>query len=288
VYKQITGTLKEISMPLRGKVAVVTAGGSDTGRAVAARLAKDGAAISVWDLNHMGARKTVDQIIEAGGRAIACVGNVQSEKTVTQFSERTRQELGPITIFINNVAVNDLNHFLKIDNAQQDCLTDINPRAALLRSPIISDMVNAGWGRIINIFPSYAKTRSINRVHRVAYKIGSIDFTREWAAELAPYGITVNDIRPEPLDGSMFRFEPLDLKIAASQSPMRRPCRPEDIAVACSYLAAEPAGYITGHSLSVHVAVVYRQKIEIVKINLVQESEQLIPYKCISGNLLNI
>lgn len=240
-------------MSLNGKVAVVTGGGSGIGRAIAVQLAKDGAAISVWDLNRAGAQETVDIIIKASGRAIACVGDAASESDIAEFCIQTRQELGPITILINNAAITGLIRFLDISVEQWDRMMTINLRGPFLcTQAIIPDMLNLGWGRIVNISSSSAQAGSVAMVHYAASKGGVIGFTKGLAMEFAPYGITVNNIPPGFVDTPMLRAMPFDVDATAAQSPMKRPGKPEDIAAACSYLVSEEAGYVTGHTLSVN------------------------------------
>jgi 2-hydroxycyclohexanecarboxyl-CoA dehydrogenase len=240
-------------MSLMGKVAVVTGGGSGIGRAIAEQLAKDGAAISVWDLNGIGAQETVDRILRKDGNAIACVGDASSENDIAKFCAQTRQTLGPITILINNAAITGLTNFLNINVAEWDRMMEINLRGPFLCSQaIIPDMPAAGWGRTVNISSSSAQAGSVDMVHYAASKGGIVGFTKGLAMEFAPHGITVNNIPPGFVDTPMLRSMPFDVAATASQSPMKRPGKPEDIAAACSYLVSEAAGYVTGHTLSVN------------------------------------
>src|SRR5579863_5603688 len=101
-------------MSLTGKVAVVTGGGSGMGRASCVRLAQDGAAIAVWDWNEGGAHETADLIAKSGGRAIVCRVDVSSIKDVAAATERTRNELGPITILVNNAGISGVVPFLEL------------------------------------------------------------------------------------------------------------------------------------------------------------------------------
>ncbi len=92
-------------MALENKVAVVTGGGSGIGRAISAQLARDGAAVSVWDLNAESAEQTVEMIVSAGGRAIACTGDASAKADIARSAALTRQAFGAISILVNNAGI---------------------------------------------------------------------------------------------------------------------------------------------------------------------------------------
>jgi 2-hydroxycyclohexanecarboxyl-CoA dehydrogenase len=240
-------------MSLEGRVAVVTGGGSGIGRACSLQLARDGAAVSVWDLNGEGANETVQLIEKEGGRATACVGDASDRDQIAAFVERTRSELGPITILVNNAGITSFCGFQQIDEEAWDRMMRINLKGPFLcTQAVIDDMLAAGWGRIINISSSSAQTGAPAMAHYAASKGGVIGFTKALALEYAPTGITVNNIPPGFVDTPMLRSSPINVEAAARVAPMKRPGRPEDIAAACSYLASEGANYVTGQTLSVN------------------------------------
>lgn len=240
-------------MSLAGKVAVVTGGGSGIGRACSLRLAEDGAAVAIWDLNPEGAQQTVAMIESAGGRAIACVGDAADAKQIAKSAARTRSELGPVTILVNNAGITGFCSFGKLDEEAWDRMMRINLKGPFLCThEVIDDMLAAGWGRIINISSSSAQTGAPAMAHYAASKGGVIGFTKALAMEYAASGITVNNIPPGFVDTPMLRSSPLDIDAAAAVAPMKRPGKPEDIAAACSYLASEAASYVTGQTLSVN------------------------------------
>ena len=130
---------------LDGRVAVVTGGAKGIGRAISLRLAKDGAAVSVWDLDGDGANDTVSEIGKAGGRAIACVGDAASSRSIAGFVERTHAELGPVTILINNAGITGFIDFQQITEELWDRMIAINLKGPYLCSQaIIPDMLAAG------------------------------------------------------------------------------------------------------------------------------------------------
>jgi 2-hydroxycyclohexanecarboxyl-CoA dehydrogenase len=126
----------------------------------------------------------------------------------------------------------------------------------LCTQAVLPDMLAAGWGRVINISSSSAQTGSARMTTYSSSKGGVIAFTKSLALELAPTGVTVNNIPPGFVDTPMLQAATASIAggIAgpAANSPMKRPGRPEDIAAACAFLASEEAGYITGHTLSVN------------------------------------
>ena len=242
-------------MSLSGKVAVVTGGASGIGRAICLQLARDGADISVWDLDGGGANDTVTMITEAGGRAIACVGNAAAADEIASSAARTRAELGPVTILVNNAGITDFRGFEDITEEMLERMLRINIMGPFLcTQAIIPDMLAAGWGRIVNISSSSAQTGASKMAHYATSKGGVIAFTKTLAREYASKGITVNNIPPGFVDTPMLRKSPVDVdaEAASSNSPMGRPGKPEDIAAACSYLVSEAAGYVTGHTLGVN------------------------------------
>jgi 2-hydroxycyclohexanecarboxyl-CoA dehydrogenase len=240
-------------MSLSGKVAVVTGGARGLGRAIALRLARDGAAVSVWDLKPEGAEQTATMIRATSGRAIACGGNAASATDIAAAVARTHAELGPITILVNNAALSPFAAFDTITEEMWDSLMAINLKGPFLCArAIVPDMLAAGWGRIINISSSSAQTGAKAQVHYAASKAGIIGFTRAMAMEFAARGITVNTVPPGFVNTEGLREAPVDIAGFAQQTPMKRPGVPEDIAAAVAYLASEDAGYVTGHTLSVN------------------------------------
>ena len=242
-------------MSLNGKVAVVTGGASGIGRAICLQLAKDGAAVSVWDLDEAGANETVAMIANDGGRAIACIGDAADTQAIAANADKTRAELGPITILVNNAGITAFERFLDITPEKLERMLRINTMGPFLcAQAMIPDMLAAGWGRIVNISSSSAQTGAPMMAHYATSKGGVIALTKALAREYASKGITVNNIPPGFVDTPMLRKSPVDIDKQASSenSPMGRAGKPEDIAAACSYLVSEAAGYVTGLTLGVN------------------------------------
>jgi 2-hydroxycyclohexanecarboxyl-CoA dehydrogenase len=240
-------------MSLNGKAAIVTGGGSGIGRAISLRLAKDGAAVAVWDLNGASAQETVGLIEAAGGRGLACTVDASEADQIEAAAAQTRSALGPIAILVNNAGISGFNRIEEIDEAMWDRMMRINLKGPFLCvKAVLPDMRAAGWGRIVNISSSSAQGGAAMNSHYAASKGGVIGFTKALAMELAPTGITVNNVPPGFVDTPMLRAAPFDVAQVSAMRPMKRPGRPEDIAAACAYLVSEDAGYVTGHTLSVN------------------------------------
>lgn len=240
-------------MSLKNRVAVVTGGGKGIGRAISVQLARDGAAVAVWDLDAKSAEETVASIVQQGGKAIACVGDAAGREGIAASLARTRSELGPVTILVNNAGMTGFVPFLDIAEEAWDRMIAVNLKGPFLCTrAMLPDMLAAGWGRIVNISSSSAQTGAPAMAHYVASKGGVIGFTKALAIELAAKGVTVNNVPPGFIDTPMLRASPLDVDAVAAAAPMKRPGKPEDIAAAVSYLASEAAGYVTGQTISVN------------------------------------
>ncbi|CAN7255729.1 3-oxoacyl-ACP reductase FabG [Phenylobacterium sp. LjRoot219] len=240
-------------MSLNGKVAVVTGGGRGIGRAIALQLAKDGAAVAVWDLRHEEAEETVAMIEKAGGKALACPGDASAPLDVSANAERTRKALGPVTILVNNAGITGFDDFQTISLDHWERMLRINLTGPFLcTQALIPDMLAANWGRIVNISSSSTQTGATHMAHYVASKGGLIGMSKALAMEYAAHGITVNNVPPGFIDTPMLRESPVDIEDYAATMPMKRPGQPEDIAAAVAYLASDAARYVTGHTLSVN------------------------------------
>jgi len=196
-------------------------------------------------------KDTADTIAKLGGVAIACVVDVSGADAIAAAAERTRSELGPVTILVNNAGIAGFCALLDLTEEMWDRMLRVNLKGPFLcAKAIVPDMLAAGWGRIVNISSSSTQQGARNMSHYVASKGGVAGFTKALAMEFVSRGITVNTIAPGFVDTPMLRASPVDIEAASAASPMGRPGKPEDIAAACSYLVSDAAGYITGQTIS--------------------------------------
>ena len=235
------------------KVAIVTGSARGLGRAIAARLADDGIKIACWDLNVEGAQETAKQVEAKGVKAAAFKVDTSCAEDIAKAIVQTREQLGAVTILVNNAAISPFKKFMDIDEAAWDQTMAINLKGPFLCcQAVIPDMLEAGWGRIINISSSSAQTGAKSMAHYVASKGGVIGFTKALALEYAETGITVNNVPPNFVNTEGLREAPVDVEAFAKTTPMKRTGKPRNIAAAVAFLASDDADYITGHTLSVN------------------------------------
>jgi 2-hydroxycyclohexanecarboxyl-CoA dehydrogenase len=236
---------------LNGRVAVVTGAGSGIGRAIAIRLAEDTAKIAIWDINFEGAEETAKMIRDAGGTAIAINADCSDKAAIQAAAAQTRKELGPVAILVNNAGIAPFTPFLEIDDELFDKTIRINLRGPyLVTKEVLPDMLEAKWGRVINITSSSVQSGSFAQGHYVSSKGGLVGMTKALGLEFAASGVTFNMVPPGFIDTPMLRSAPIDAEAFAQTLPMKRIGKPEDIAAACAYLASEEASYITGQTIS--------------------------------------
>lgn len=240
-------------MSLKSKTAVVTGGGSGLGRACAVELARNGAAVAVWDLDGSGAAETVRVIGAAGNHAMAYVGDAASKADIDRILRLIRSDLGPVLILVNNAGITGFSPFLDITEDALQRMYRVNLVGPfILTQAVLPDMLAKGWGRIINMSSSSAQTGAVHMAHYSSSKGGIIAMTKSLAREFADRGITVNNIPPGFIDTPMTRSSPIDIDAVIQASPMKRLGQPEEIAAACAFLASDAASYITGQTIGVN------------------------------------
>src|SRR5262245_6147905 len=143
---------------LGGKVAAVTGGASGIGRACALRLARDGAAVAVLDLNESDAKAVADEIVADGGTALAVAVDVADPTSVTQAFEQARESLGPVAILVNSAGKTGSRRFMDITLESWTSILTVNLTGTFLCcQAVVPGMTEAGWGRIVNISSSSAQ-----------------------------------------------------------------------------------------------------------------------------------
>jgi 2-hydroxycyclohexanecarboxyl-CoA dehydrogenase len=241
------------------RTAIVTGGGSGLGVAIAKRLAAEGAAVAVLDIDGDTAAATANEIVAAGGAAIALAVDVADRASIEAGVAAVREQLGAATILINNAGITPFRRFLEIDREAFDRVIAVNLRGTFdLCQVVIPDMVAARWGRIVNISSSSAQTGSFGQTHYAASKAGVIGLTRSLAREFGHRGITVNAVPPGFVETPSLHAAAAEghlgdgIEQHIPSTPVRRVGQPEDIAAACAFLTRDDASYVTGQVLGVN------------------------------------
>jgi 2-hydroxycyclohexanecarboxyl-CoA dehydrogenase len=222
------------------------------GRAIALRLAREGAAVAVWGRTTAPIEETAAMIAQEGGTAVACTGDATIKAQIDASLAQTHDALGPVTILINNAGLAEFGPFLNIKQEELEHILHVNVVGPFLCSQaVLPDMLAAQWGRIVNLSSIAAQDGMGVQVHYAASKGAVIGMTRGLAMELADKGITVNHIPPFFVESPRLR-EVVNVEEFAPLTPMKRVGRAEEIAAACAYLASEDAGYVTGQALNVN------------------------------------
>ncbi|SEQ00099.1 NAD(P)-dependent dehydrogenase, short-chain alcohol dehydrogenase family [Streptomyces sp. yr375] len=239
---------------------MVTGGGSGMGRAIVHRLARDGFAVAVLELDTSAAETVAKEVRAGGGEALAVGGvDVSDRAQVDEGMRRARQAFGPLLVLVNNAGITGFRDFADITDEKWDRMMAVNLHGPFhCTQAVLPDMVDAGWGRIVNISSSSAQRGQPYMVHHVTSKAGLIGFTKALALELGPKGITVNTIPPGFIDTPMLRESERrgvlggSVREHAALTPVRRAGRSEDIAAACAFLVSDEAGYVTGQVVGVN------------------------------------
>ena len=240
-------------------VAVVTGAASGIGLAIAERLAADGLAVAIFDRDAEGAQTAAAKIEAAGGAALGVTVDVSDRATIDAGVEAVTAHFEAPTVLVNNAGVEGFDPFLKISAEKWNRLLTVNLTGAFhCCQAMIPGMIEAGWGRIVNISSSSAQGGQPFMAHYVSSKAGMIGLTKSLALEFGPKGITVNTIPPGFIDTPMLRASEdkglLGAKVEDHEksTPVRRVGRPEDIAAMCAFLVRDEAGYVTGQVLGVN------------------------------------
>lgn len=239
---------------LAGKVAFVTGAGRGMGRAIAERLAQEGAKVAVTDADGDTAATTAALI---GDRATAWRVDVTDPASVEAGVAETLAALGPIDVLVNNAGWDKMAPFLETDAELWDRIIDINLKGTLhCAKAVLPKMVERGAGRVVNISSDAGRVGSSGEAVYSAAKAGIIGFTKTLAREVAAYGITVNVVCPGPtatplLDELIGQGNERLVESLRRGIPLRRLGRPEDVAGVVAFLASDDAGYLTGQTVSV-------------------------------------
>ena len=242
-------------MPQR--IAIVTGAARGIGAGTAKRLASDGMAVAVLDLNEADGAQTVAEIEKAGGQAIAVGADVSNSEQVRQAVDRVAADLGEPTVLVNNAGVTRDNLLFKMSENDWDTVLGVHLRGAFLMTRAVQQyMVGAKWGRIVNL-SSVSAVGNRGQVNYSAAKAGMQGLTKTLAIELGKFGVTANAVAPGFIVTDMTAATAARLGVpfedyqagAAKTIPVQRVGQPEDVAAAISFFASDQAGFISGQIL---------------------------------------
>lgn len=241
------------------RVAIVTGGARGIGAGAARRLASDGMAVAVLDLDEVACKPVVEEIVAGGGRALAVGADVADESAVASAVERVVEELGAPTVLVNNAGIIRDNLLFKMSVDEWDAVMNVHLRGSFLMTRAVQGhMIGAGFGRIVNL-SSVSALGNRGQVNYSAAKAGLQGFTKTLAIELGKYGVTANAIGPGFIETEMtaetaarigMPFEELK-RMAAKEIPVARTGTPEDIAHTVSFLVSDGAGFVSGQVIYV-------------------------------------
>jgi 3-oxoacyl-[acyl-carrier protein] reductase len=239
---------------LEGKTALVTGASQGIGRACAIELAKAGATVALAARNQTKLVEVAAEIIAAGGAAHVFAMDVASEESIKSTAKAVIAQLGAVEILVNNAGITRDGLMMRMKRADwDDVLTTNLTGAFLMTQAVVSSMLKARWGRIINISSVVARSGQAGQANYAASKAGLIGLTRSLARELASRNVTANAVAPGYIETAMTAvLDEKQREAMMTQIPLGRAGTDADIAHAVAFLASPEAGYITGHVLDVN------------------------------------
>lgn len=244
---------------MKQRVALVTGGGRGIGREICLALAAQDRQVAVADLRTDGAETTVGKIRSGGGHAEVVAIDVTDSRAVSEAFDKVEAGLGPVEVLVNCAGWDALMPFLDTDETFWDRILELNFKGALRTvHRALPSMIEAKWGRIINIGSDAGRVGSSLEAVYAGAKGGLIAFTKTIAREVARQGITANTVCPGPtatplLQEIVSKSDDGDrvIQAMARAVPMKRVGEPAEVASAVAYFASEDAGFVTGQTLSV-------------------------------------
>jgi 2-hydroxycyclohexanecarboxyl-CoA dehydrogenase len=236
---------------LQDKIAIVTGAGQGIGRAIAEKLAAEGATVVVSDINETTAKETADAVGGVGIRA-----DVTDRDSVDALVEQTHAQFGRIDVLVNNAGWDKSSPFVDSDPADWDRVIAINLYGVLHTcKAVLPIMAEQGYGSVVNLASDAGRVGSSGEAVYSAAKGGVIAFTKTIAREMARHQVRANVVCPGPTDTALFASMGGDnpkLREGLTRAiPFRRLAQPADLAGMVAFFASDEASYITGQTVSV-------------------------------------
>ncbi|ADN01394.1 SDR family NAD(P)-dependent oxidoreductase [Spirochaeta thermophila] len=240
-------------MKLKDRVALVTGSARGIGRAVALRLAQEGASVGIMDLK--GTEETAQEFSSMGHKAVPLHADVTRYEEVASAVEKLVEAFGKVDILVNNAGIIVRGHVLDLSLEEWRKVIDVNLHGTFhCCKAVLPYMVKQNYGRIVNITSIAGKVGDITAAPAYGTSKGAVNtLTKSLARQLADYGITVNAVAPHAIETDMSaQWTPEQRKAVIDAIPLKRLGKPEEVAEAVVFLVSEGASFITGEILDVN------------------------------------
>lgn len=244
-------------MPAR--TAIVTGSGQNIGRSIALCLSSAGFNVVLnGSANRSACESVASEITAAGGTAFIEMGDVGSQADVTRIVQAARNQFGSIDVLINNAAIRPDCKFLEVEESEWEHVMNVNYKAAFwFARQCLPDMIERGWGRIVNFTGMNAQMGYAGKAAVTVSKHAAWGLTKALAKEFGPAGVTSNIISPGTIDGeAKDPADQRDFDALEKSIPVRRLGTPNDIAALVELLVSDKGGFINGQMLQVNGGVV--------------------------------